>query len=95
MMNTKCLKSFSVGGGAGEVPDVCGPYRRGAPHEEDHVGPVLVRSPALLQVPLYLRQGQALHQASQGGGQKRKGQLPLIITFKCLYILPKLNTESC
>lgn len=42
------LFQLSVGGGHAQVPRCCRAGGRRATHEENHVGPVLVVSPALL-----------------------------------------------
>ena len=38
------------------------------------MGAVLVRAPEVLQVPLHLRQGQALRAHREGGGEEWQGE---------------------
>ena len=49
-----------MGGCKGEVPASGRPDRRRATYEEGHVGTVLVGSPAILQVPVYIGEGGVL-----------------------------------
>lgn len=104
------LLLLSVGECTWEVPAGCEPDGRRAAHEEVHVGPVLVGSPEVLQIPLHRLQSPQSGPARQRGGPERKGgtnveiwqDLRLQILFEisvcgkpsCTHVLGFLNVLS-
>ena len=69
------LHVLSVGRCKGEVPASGRSDRRRATHEEGHVGPVLVGSPAILQVPVYIGEGGVLCAAGTRVRQEWQGMV--------------------
>lgn len=67
--------SCSVGQCSREVPAGGRSHRRRAAHEEIHVGPVLVSSPEVFQVPLHSLKGEEGGAAGSGRNQEWQGNL--------------------